>query len=122
MKTLRERDYEHIWHPFAPFSTEGKLPVLSASEAEIALENGDCLIDAISPWWAITHGHSHPYIAMRMQEQLSQLHHVIFADFTHGPAIELAERLLKRLGADQKKIFFSDNGSTAVEVALKIAI
>ncbi len=75
----------------------------------------------ISSWWVNLHGHAHPYIARRVSAQLQTLEHVIFAGFTHQPAVELAERLLPILPQNQAKIFYSDNGSTAVEVALKMA-
>jgi len=84
-------------------------------------EKGKKYIDALSSWWTCTHGHSHPRIARKVSAQLKKLEHVIFAGFTHQPAVELAERLLKKLPKNQKRIFFSDNGSTAVEVALKMS-
>lgn len=85
--------------------------------------NGNTYIDAISSWWTNIHGHAHPYIAEKMYAQLLQLEHVIFAGFTHTPAETLAERLIENhLPKNQKKVFFSDNGSTAVEVAIKMAL
>lgn len=84
-------------------------------------DKGKKYIDAFSSWWTCIHGHSHPYIAKKVSVQLKKLEHVIFAGFTHEPAVRLAERLLKKLPKNQKKIFYSDNGSTAVEVALKMA-
>ena len=84
-------------------------------------ENRKKYIDVLSSWWTTTHGHSHPYIAKKVSAQLKKLEHVIFAGFTHQPAVELAEKLLKKLPKNQKRIFFSDNGSTAVEVALKMS-
>jgi adenosylmethionine-8-amino-7-oxononanoate aminotransferase len=85
-------------------------------------EEGNRYIDAISSWWVNLHGHSHPYIAKKVSEQLNTLEHCIFAGFTHGPAVLLAERLLNILPGGMKKIFYSDNGSTAVEVAIKMAL
>ncbi|MES1218086.1 MAG: adenosylmethionine--8-amino-7-oxononanoate transaminase, partial [Bacteroidota bacterium] len=85
-------------------------------------ENGNKYIDAISSWWTNLHGHAHPYIAQKIFEQAQQLEHVIFAGCTHEPAIQLAERILPLLPGDFSKIFYSDNGSTAVEVALKMGI
>ncbi len=85
-------------------------------------EDGREYIDAISSWWVNVHGHAHPYIAERVAEQLRSLEHVIFAGFTHEPAVILAERLLKVLPDNQSRIFYSDNGSTAVEVAVKMAL
>lgn len=85
------------------------------------LRDGKTLIDAISSWWTCIHGHAHPYLASKISEQLGILEHVIFAGFTHRPAMELAERLLPLLPGDFSRIFYSDNGSTAVEVALKMS-
>ena len=85
-------------------------------------ENGKKYIDAVSSWWVNIHGHAHPYIAQKVSEQLNKLEHVIFAGFTHEGAIELAERLLQILPVNQQKVFYSDNGSTAVEVAIKMCL
>lgn len=85
-------------------------------------EDGTRYIDAISSWWVNLHGHSHPHIAAKVSEQLSVLEHCIFAGFTHEPAVRLAERLLDILPAGMAKIFYSDNGSTAVEVAIKMSL
>ncbi len=85
--------------------------------------NNNTYIDAISSWWTNIHGHANPYIAEKMHAQLLQLEHVIFAGFTHTPAETLAERLIENhLPKNQSKVFFSDNGSTAVEVAIKMAL
>jgi len=121
--TLAERDAAVIWHPYTQMKNAG-LP-LAITKGEGALlfdEAGNAYIDAVSSWWVNLHGHSHPYIAQKIAEQLQQLEHVIFAGFTHQPAVELAEGLLKVLPENQKRIFYSDNGSTAVEVALKMAL
>ena len=79
-------------------------------------------IDAISSWWVNIHGHAHPYIAEKIYEQALQLEHIIFAGFTHEPAVRLAERLIKILPGNFSKIFYSDDGSTSTEVAIKMAI
>ncbi|MBC8045274.1 MAG: aminotransferase class III-fold pyridoxal phosphate-dependent enzyme, partial [Fimbriimonadaceae bacterium] len=85
--------------------------------------NGKSYIDAISSWWTNLHGHAHPYIAQKLFEQAQQLEHVIFAGFTHTPAQQLAQRLIEdHLPKSISKIFYSDNGSTSVEVAIKMAI
>jgi adenosylmethionine---8-amino-7-oxononanoate aminotransferase len=120
---LKERDAQVVWHPFtqhytAPFS----IPIVRAEGAYLFDDAGKQYIDAISSWWVNLHGHSHPYIAQKVAEQFLQLEQVIFAGFTHEPAVTLAERLLDILPQNQSKIFYSDNGSTAVEVALKMAI
>lgn len=120
-KHLQQRDAQSIWHPFTPSNSEPPLPVISAEKSLLHLEDGSTLIDAISSWWVMCHGHRHPHITEKINEQLQTLHHVIFSGFTHEPAITLAERVLKLL-PHCRKVFFSDNGSTAVEVALKMAI
>ena len=121
--SLAERDAKVVWHPFtqhqtAPFS----IPILRGEGAYLYDDTGTRYIDAISSWWVNLHGHSHPYIAQKVAEQFAKLEQVIFAGFTHEPAVRLAERLLEILPKNQAKIFYSDNGSTAVEVALKMAI
>ena len=121
--SLSERDAAVVWHPFtqhytAPFS----IPIVRGEGAYLYDDTGKRYIDAISSWWVNLHGHSHPYIAQKVAEQFLKLEQVIFAGFTHEPAVRLAERLLEILPKNQGKIFYSDNGSTAVEVALKMAI
>jgi adenosylmethionine-8-amino-7-oxononanoate aminotransferase len=98
------------------------IPIVRGEGACLYDENGKCYIDAVSSWWVNIHGHANPYIARKVSEQLKKLEHVIFAGFTHEPAIELAERLLKLLPDNQSKVFYSDNGSTAVEVAIKMCL
>jgi len=121
--TLIERDAAVIWHPYTQMKTTGlAVPIVKGQGLYLTDENGKQYMDAISSWWVNIHGHAHPYIAQKVADQLNKLEHVIFSGFTHEPAIELAERLLKCLPANQSKIFYSDNGSTAVEVALKMAI
>ncbi|GAB3333054.1 adenosylmethionine--8-amino-7-oxononanoate transaminase [Larkinella ripae] len=119
---LAERDKAAIWHPFTQMQTAPlPIPIVRGQGTLLFGEDGTTYIDAVSSWWVTIHGHSHPYIAERIFQQLQTLEHVIFAGFTHQPAVELAERLLAILPASQHKIFYSDNGSTAVEVALKMA-
>jgi adenosylmethionine---8-amino-7-oxononanoate aminotransferase len=117
-----ERDQNVIWHPFTPLvGSESPLMVNSAKGAELYTSEGRVIIDAIASWWVNLHGHSNSYIANAVANQAKILEHVIFAGFTHEPAITLAENLLKILPSNQSKIFYSDNGSTAVEVALKMS-
>lgn len=123
IKSISERDADVLWHPY----TQMKIALLSiaiekAEGAYLFDENGKKYIDAISSWWVNMHGHAHPEIANAISEQAHKLEQVIFAGFTHQPAVELAERLLPLLPKNQKKIFLSDNGSTAVEAALKMCI
>lgn len=120
--TLSERDARVCWHPYTQHALEHEfLPVASARDAVITLEDGRELIDAISSWWVCLHGHGHPPIARAIATQVEQLDHVIFAGLTHPPAVELAERLIAVAPEGLARVFYSDNGSTAVEVALKIA-
>ena len=121
--SLVKRDLKVIWHPYTQMKIA--LPPVAIVRGEGAClydENGKRYIDAVSSWWVNIHGHAHPYIAQKVAEQLNKLEHVIFAGFTHEPAVELAERLLAILPSNQQKAFYSDNGSTAVEVALKMCL
>ncbi|MCA4900486.1 MAG: adenosylmethionine--8-amino-7-oxononanoate transaminase [Bacteroidota bacterium] len=120
--TLQERDKQYLWHPFTAFGEDDPLLITSAEGVYLHTHDGRKIVDAISSWWVNLHGHSHPIIAKAIAEQAQKLEHVMFAGFTHEPAILLAENLLSILPKNQSKIFLSDNGSTAVEVALKMAI
>ena len=120
-KSLVERDRDKIWHPYTQMqNATPPIPIVSGEGVYLIAEDGKKYIDAVSSWWVNIHGHSHPYIAQKVAGQLLRLEHVIFAGFTHPGAIELAERLLSILPSGQSKVFYSDNGSTAVEVALKM--
>ena len=120
-----------IWHPMTQHKTFGPaLHVESASGAHLKLRNGKTLIDGISSWWVNTHGHCHPKIVKAIQDQVEKLEQVIFAGFTHDAADELTAKLLSTTrrafsrceGAAHEHVFYSDSGSTAIEVALKMAI
>jgi adenosylmethionine-8-amino-7-oxononanoate aminotransferase len=120
---LSERDHQLIWHPFTQQQTA--MPNIAITHGKGALlydENGNEYIDAVSSWWTNLFGHANPQIAAAIKKQVDTLEHVIFAGFTHQPAIELSEKLIQLLPKNQSKVFFSDNGSTCVEVALKMAI
>jgi adenosylmethionine-8-amino-7-oxononanoate aminotransferase len=120
---LTERDLKVIWHPYTQMKTAlPPVPIVRGEGALLFGEDGKQYIDAISSWWVNIHGHAHPYIAKKVAEQLLKLEHVIFAGFTHEGAVELGERLLKILPQNQQKVFYSDNGSTAVEVAIKMCL
>ncbi len=117
-----ERDTESIWHPFTQLVNGFEHIMVDKAEGMYLLtSDGRKIMDAISSWWVNLHGHSHPTIAKAVAKQAQNLEHVIFAGFTHAPAIELAEKLLSILPENQSKVFYSDNGSTANEVALKMA-
>ncbi|MFC6100625.1 adenosylmethionine--8-amino-7-oxononanoate transaminase [Olivibacter domesticus] len=120
---LSERDAEVIWHPYTQMKNNmPAIPIVRGEGAYVYGEDGQRYIDAISSWWVNIHGHAHPYIANKVFAQFKKLEHMMFAGFTHSPAVELAERLLDLLPSSQKKVFYSDNGSTAVEVALKMCV
>jgi len=120
---LVERDLNVIWHPYTQMKTAlPPVPIVRGEGACLFDEDGKKYIDGVSSWWVNIHGHAHPYIAKKVAEQLTKLEHVIFAGFTHNGAVELAERLLKILPDNQKKAFYSDNGSTAIEVAIKMCL
>ena len=112
-----------IWHPFTQEALDPQpLRIERAAGVYLYTADGRQLLDAISSWWVNIHGHAHPLIAAAIAEQARTLEHVIFAGFTHAPAEELAARLRKILPGALEHIFFSDDGSTAVEVALKMAV
>ena len=122
MNDWLSRDRESIWHPFTPLKGMTRPEMLEKAEGVyLYTHEGKKIMDVISSWWVNLHGHSHPYLAKAIARQAEQLEHVIFAGFTHEPAIRLAERLLDILPQNQSKIFFSDNGSTATEVGIKMA-
>ena len=122
MPTISERDSRVIWHPYTQMKAWPEAIAITRGEGPYLIaEDGTRYLDAISSWWVNLHGHAHPYIAQKVSEQMTNLEHCIFAGFTHEPAVALAERLLPVLPGKMDKIFYSDNGSTAVEVALKMA-
>jgi adenosylmethionine-8-amino-7-oxononanoate aminotransferase len=121
--SLIERDLKVIWHPYTQMKTaQPPIAIVRGEGACLYDEDGKKYIDAVSSWWVNIHGHAHPYIAKKVAEQLTKLEHVIFAGFTHPTAVELAERLLAILPDNQQKAFYSDNGSTATEVAIKMCL
>jgi len=113
----------HLWHPFTQEGVDPPpLTIRSGKGVFIETQDGRQILDAISSWWVNIHGHSHPAIAEAVAEQAARLEHVLFAGFSHEPAEELAVRLGKIVPAPLRHVFFSDDGSTAVEVALKLAL
>ncbi len=122
-KGLTTRDEQYLWHPYTQHKTAA--PPIAITRGEGALlwdENGRQYIDAIASWWVNPFGHSNKFIADAIYKQLTTLEHVLFGGFTHEPAVLVAEKLKKILPENQQKFFFSDNGSTAVEVAIKVAL
>lgn len=123
MNELISLDRKNIWHPFTPLETSAPVPLVTeASGVYLHTSDGRRILDAISSWWVNLHGHANAAISQAIANQASKLEHVIFAGFTHEPAIRLSQNLLSILPPTYNRIFFSDNGSTAVEVALKMAI
>ena len=121
--SLLSLDAAHVWHPYtqhhaAPLPT----PIARAQGSWLYDTNGRPILDAISSWWVTTHGHCHPAIVQAIAEQAGALDQVIFAGFTHAPAAQLATELVRRLPDGLTRVFFSDDGSTAVEVALKLSL
>lgn len=120
--TLLEKDQKYIWHPYTQHKTAA-LPVVikSGNGAFLYDIDGKEYIDAIASWWVNPFGHSNKFIADAIYKQLTTLEHVLFGGFTHEPAVQVSEQLLAMMPSNQQKVFFSDNGSTAVEVAIKVA-
>ncbi|MFH6972333.1 adenosylmethionine--8-amino-7-oxononanoate transaminase [Flavobacterium petrolei] len=120
---LTERDSQYLWHPYTQHKTAAlPIAIKKGKGALLWDENNKEYIDAIASWWVNPYGHSNTFIADAIYKQLTTLEHVLFGGFTHEPAILVAEELVEILPKNQQKIFFSDNGSTAVEVAIKVAL
>ncbi|MDX1653393.1 MAG: adenosylmethionine--8-amino-7-oxononanoate transaminase [Brumimicrobium sp.] len=120
---LIERDKKVVWHPFTQAKTErDPLPIVRAEGSLLFDENGKSYIDCNSSWWVNVHGHGHPHIGKAISEQFQKIDHVLLAGATHPKVVELAERVLNVLPTGFSKVFYSDNGSTAVEVAIKMVM
>ena len=114
---------KYIWHPFTQMQTAKEpIEIDRAEGSKLYDKDGKSYIDAISSWWVNLHGHAHPYIRQKMDEQHQKLAHVMFAGFSHQAAKTLCTELIEVLPTNQKKFFFSGDGSSAVEIALKMAI
>ena len=120
---ISDRDQQVIWHPYTQNHWgQYSIGISYAEGSYIFDDEGNRYIDAISSWWVNLHGHCHPFMIKSVLEQMTRIDHVIFAGFTHEPAVQLAEKILAVLPRNQSKVFFSDDGSTAVEVGVKMAI
>jgi len=120
--SLLDRDKEVVWHPFTQHKTAGEaLEIVKASGVILFDADGKEYIDANSSWWVNVHGHAHPHIGKAISDQFKEIDHVVFAGVTHPKAVELAERIVGKCPDNLRKVFFSDNGSTAIEVGLKMA-
>jgi adenosylmethionine-8-amino-7-oxononanoate aminotransferase len=121
---LMQEDLRYIFHPCSQMKDHEKLPLIPIKKAKASYiedYDGNCYLDCISSWWVNIFGHSNAYINSKIKEQLEELEHVIFAGFTHKPAIDLAQRLVALTPEPLKKIFFADNGSSAIEISLKMS-
>ena len=122
-QNLAERDKKHLWHPLTQHKiSPDMLPIASASGSILTDDSGKEYIDAISSWYTAVYGHCNPQITDRVMKQMQQLDQVVFSGFTHKPAIELSEALINILPEGQQKLFFNDNGSTATEIGIKMAL
>ncbi len=116
-------DKKHIWHPLTQHQLHPEHIVIKKAKGAILYdENDNEYIDAIASWYTCMYGHCNPYITQKVSEQMRNLDHVVFTGFTHKPATDLATSLMKILPQNQQKIFFSDNGSTSVDIAIKMSL
>lgn len=123
VENLSSRDKKHLWHPLTQHKlNKEQLAITSAKGALLFDEHGNEFIDGIASWYTVMYGHSNEYIVSAMSKQMNKLDFVMFSGLTHEPAIELSERLMEILPPNQAKIFFNDNGSTAVEAAIKMSL
>ncbi len=120
---LNTRDQKHIWHPLTQHkSTNTHLGITKAKGVYLYDEKGTKYIDAISSWYTCVYGHCHPHVVAKVTQQVIELDQIVFAGFTHEPAVVLSEKLMEILPQNQQKIFFSDNGSTTVDIAIKMSL
>ena len=120
---LKERDKAHLWHPLTQHKLHpNHLPIVKGKGVSLFDDEGKEYIDGIASWYTCMYGHCNDYIISKVKNQLEQLDQVVFSGFTHKPAIELSEKLMTILPENQQKIFFSDNGSTSVDIAIKMAL
>ncbi|WP_027709974.1 adenosylmethionine--8-amino-7-oxononanoate transaminase [Zooshikella ganghwensis] len=116
-------DADHIWHPYTSMQNRYQMfPVVSAEGVQLTLNDGRQLIDGMASWWSVIHGYNHPKLNEAIQQQLGLMAHVMFGGLTHKPAIELARKLIAISPEPLQQVFFSDSGSVAVEVAIKMAL
>lgn len=121
--TLSERDKKHLWHPLTQHKLSPEtLPIVKAKGALLYDEEGREYIDGISSWYTAVYGHCNEKITSKVAAQMQQLDQVVFSGFTHEPAVKLSEALIGILPANQQKLFFNDNGSTATEIGIKMAL
>ena len=121
--SLKARDQKHLWHPLTQHKVAAEmLPIKSAKACTLTDDSGKEYIDGISSWYTAVYGHCNKYITDKVAAQMQNLDQVVFSGFTHQPAIELSEALMEILPEGQQKLFFNDNGSTATEIGIKMAL
>jgi len=121
--SLQERDKKHLWHPLKQHQLQPEsIAIVQAKDCILIDEDGNEYIDAIASWYTCIFGHCNAYITSKVYKQMQTLDQIMFSDFTHEPAVKLSEELIKILPKGQNKIFFNDNGSTAVEAGIKMAL
>lgn len=121
--SIKQRDKNHIWHPLTQHKLHPEtMAITKAKDCMLYDEDGNEYIDAIASWYSSMYGHCNDFVTSRVYKQMQQLDHVVFAGFTHEPAVKLSEELIKILPENQEKIFFGDNGSTSVEIGIKMAL
>ncbi|MFL2675596.1 MAG: aminotransferase class III-fold pyridoxal phosphate-dependent enzyme [Alphaproteobacteria bacterium] len=122
-KKIKKKDKDFLWHPFTKIDKGYDPIVITKAKDDILVDiDGKKYIDLISSWWVNIHGHCRKEIVQSISKQSEKLEQVLFADFTHSPAVNLAEKLISILPSNLSRVFYSDNGSTAVEIAMKVAI
>ncbi|MDR2962530.1 MAG: adenosylmethionine--8-amino-7-oxononanoate transaminase [Bacteroidales bacterium] len=122
-KSMNSIDRNHIWHPYASATRPlEQFEVISAQGVYLELANGAKIIDGMSSWWSVIHGYNHPRLNAAMHAQIEKFSHVMFGGLTHAPAIKLTETLLRIVPQNLQHVFYSDSGSVAVEVAMKMAL
>ena len=121
---LLKNDLKYNWHPYTQMKDceeTPPVPIKSAKGIKLFDYDGNFYYDTISSWWCNVHGHNHPKINKAIKDQIEELDHVLFAGFTHKPAVQLSEKLVRITPEDLSRVFYSDNGSTAVEIAMKMS-
>ncbi len=122
-ESLSERDKKHLWHPLTQHKLHPEMVAIAKAKGAVLYdEHGKEYIDGIASWYTCMYGHCNDYVLEKVHHQMQRLDQVVFSGFTHEPAIKLSEELIKILPANQEKLFFSDNGSTAVEIGIKMAL
>ncbi|WP_300435115.1 adenosylmethionine--8-amino-7-oxononanoate transaminase [Christiangramia sp.] len=122
-KSLGERDKKHLWHPLTQHKTSPEMLAIKKAKGCILTDDkGNEYIDGISSWYTSVYGHCNDYLTKKVAAQMQQLDQVVFSGFTHEPAVKLSEALIKILPQGQQKLFFNDNGSTATEIGIKMAL